>query len=1560
MKYKRFSKFLVCVLALIMALSTTSVVSLAAGIWSGGIAQVIPAQTNDGFYLIQSGEDLAWFAAQVNGDAGNATMKARLMNDIYLNDVENMENPKSWTPIGDYGNTGRVFSGILDGRGFTIYGLYISNLSSYQGLLGYVENGQVKNLNISNANISAGKYVGAVCGYACDGSSITQVVVDEKSKISGVEDVGGISGYLNKKSNISFCGFSGEIESTGYRTGGIVGCSFDGSTVSQSYNMGSVSSTSKYVGGIVGTNSASIVISCYNRGKISGDLRVGGIVGNNVGDIASCYNASEVASISDPPGLTGAIAAFYYLSDITECYYDSDLFTGKEDNGIPMPSDEMKRHSFVAIMNSSAGNFYYDYLNKNKGYPIMSWQADQNLWDGTVLQPKISNDGKYYLINNARELAWFAGLVNGTLEGVAQNTSANAMLLNSIVLNIGTLGSESNIWTPIGSEFNEYTGEFAGNGFSVRGMYIPEGDGIGLFGAIGTNAQITDLTITESYINGGDAVAPVVGINYGRIHGVKVIYTTVNGVNHVGGVVGENGNDGIIVETSSIYSDVTGEERVGGIVGYVMLGSNISTCCSNNTVTGKTSVGGIVGETEGGIPGDTVGSISCSFNAGSVTATESYAGGIAGRISGGATVSNCYNTGTVSAESKAGGIAGQLMQQSNINCTYSIGNVVGTDESSDDINAIVGVLTNGTIENSYFDKERYAVDDSHATGLRTTQMTGSNAMSSLAGFSHDFWDPTPDTEFFVNYPQLVTFVSSADYDLYDISVESVEYLKKGLICKVISTNETSYYKTLSEASAKIGTGTGIIEITDDLNMGSEIIVTGNVTIIPTDDTITVTRVQHYFDQVFTVKNGGVLNFGADDATYETLVIDGNNVTDITNTEFASSLITVEKGGTFNCYDVFTTDNTALNGGFVYNQGEVNFYGGSVTDGTAIQAGGVIYNKGDVNIYAIEMANNSAKLAGGAIFNAGGEVNIETGADIHNNTSGEGGAMYVGGGTVNLRGGSIYLNSASYGGAISIAQNGKVMLYDGSVYNNTATVSGNGVYNEGTLNFYAGGYIDASNDVFLPTGEKITMMAKSVYSSPIVTVTPETYYEGAQIAEGKFTAMNAGLCAITPEGEIQWHMNSSGRLANEIKYVLKASFFESDEVPYTSIEEAMADIGDKPAIIEVIDDITLKETVIIKSDITFVSDGAPHTISVSEGFEGPMFKVVEGAVLSFGNHADVFDTDVIYINGTNVTADTLVDVQDGTVKIYSGTVIFGADNIESAIKSADTIEMYGGKVTENTTTKGAIYVADGVFNFFDGTIFDNTKVAVYSNGTFNIYDGAGVDESNVVYLTDGKIINVQEPDPVYDEEGNEVVQEYIIPEKIATIDFERYYVDTPIISTKDDISKYSGKFSVVDPVYYVDENGVLRADYHELKDNATIKLGQDYIYNLSINSYTVKSLCLQLKNTNAAVYNKDSAVKTEEEKIGTGDRVVLLDSSGTVYRELSVIIYGDVDCDGDVNANDSFITKMYIYGWYKPEQFSSAQLEAMDVNHDGSVDENDALIMEDIGIGVGGIDQSYSD
>ncbi len=1550
MKYRGIYKILVCVLALIMAMSATSIVSFAA-VWSGGMSSVIPAQSNDGFYLIESAEDLAWFANQINSDAGNVTMKGRLLCDIYLNDVENADYSKVWTPIADYSTNGRTYSGIFDGKGYTIYGLRVNSSNDYQGLFGYLSGAQIKNLNLSSAMISGASEVGAIAGYSDNTSSITSCTVN--ADIIGDTNVGGITGYLINNGNISNCAFSGSIKATGNRVGGISGCVAFSSTVSQSYNLSSVYSSGKFVGGICGTNSGGIIISCYNRGTVSGSLRVAGISGNNVGDVSCCYNASNVLSTTEPAGLTGAVVGYHYAENVTNCYYDATLYTGKEDYALAMESDAMMRHSFVDSLNEMGGNFYYDFILANNGYPILSWQADQNLWDGTVSEPQLSIDGKYYYINNPRELAWFAGLVNGTLEGVEQNTYADAMLMNSIVLNVGNLAEGSNVWTPIGDGGVEYNGEFVGNGFTVRGLYIPSGEVVGLFGTVSQSGSVSNITVAESYLSGTSRVGSIVGSNNGTVERTKTIYTTLIGDDGVGGIAGENG--GSVINSSSVYANINAVTNAGGIVGENLIDAVVETCCSSSTVTAETNAGGISGKNSG--------DISFSFNSGEVTATDSYAGGITGRLIA-SNITNSYNKGTITATSKVGGIVGQLTERGSIDVTYSVGSVYGAI----DANAIVGGLSSGSVSNSYFDKNKVNVMDSYAKALTTTQMTGNNSLDNMTGFSHQYWIATEDSDYFVYYPQLNTFATSGDFDLYDISVESVSYLKDGLICKVIDSNETSYFATLAEAMEKIGTGEGIIEILENMTLDTTANVTGNVTVIPANESIEVKRGKYFYDAPIVVNDGAVLSFGSDDVDYFALNLNGNNVNDITNQNFPESMIVVQSEGTLNIYDAAFTNCRALNGGVVSNNGVTNLFGGSYSDSTAVNNGGVVYNKGELNVYAAEIFNNNSKLAGGVIYNAGGEVNINTGADIHNNTSGEGGAFYVEKGSFNMLGGSVYSNSAPYGGAFYVGSNGKINLYDGSVYENSAAISGSGIYTVGTVIFYSSGNIDTSNDIYLPLGKTVTMGAKSAFSSSIAVITPEIYAEGLSVIEGDYTAMNASLCLVTPEGETSWHINSGGNLTtSEIKYVLTASFFQSDEVPYTSLEDAMEDIGENPAIITLIDDITISETVLIQSNITFESDGNPHTISAAEGFSGPMFEVVDSAVLSFGTSVDVQDDDVLFVDGTGVSADALILVESGaTLEIYSGTVIYGADSIESAVKSVGTVEMYGGKVTENNTTVGAIYIMDGEFNFFSGTIFDNSNVGVYSNGTLNITDGAGVDESNTVFLTDGNVINVLKPEKIIisteDPETGEIIEELVdpevvIPNLIAKVDFEKYYVDSSVISSnEEDISKYTGKFTLADATYTLDENNIIRADNFVLKSTSSLNMTEDKIYGFSVNTYTAKALALQFENLNVAVMTKDGTIKGEDEKIGTGDMVVLLDESANDYRQLPILIYGDINGDGDVNGSDAFIVSCFVYGYLPVDGFTSIEIQAMDVNHDGSVTEKDVTIIENVGLLMGSVSQ----
>ena len=117
-----------------------------------------------------------------------------------------------------------------------------------------------------------------------------------------------------------------------------------------------------------------------------------------------------------------------------------------------------------------------------------------------------------YLLTNRKELYWFAGLVDGTLEGVAQNLNACAILQNDIVVNENaTKDSRANVidnvhfvWYPI-SDREYFRGKFLGNGHSIYGLLTddscPEQEEFaGLFCRAWNPKDVIGVTINDSHV----------------------------------------------------------------------------------------------------------------------------------------------------------------------------------------------------------------------------------------------------------------------------------------------------------------------------------------------------------------------------------------------------------------------------------------------------------------------------------------------------------------------------------------------------------------------------------------------------------------------------------------------------------------------------------------------------------------------------------------------------------------------------------------------------------------------------------------------------------------------------------------------------------------------------------------------------------------------------------------------------------------------------------------------------------------------------------------------------
>lgn len=286
--------------------------------------------------------------------------------------------------------------------------------------------------------------------------------------------------------------------------------------------------------------------------------------------------------------------------------------------------------------------------------------------NATVYQPAVETTDKYdidddsmkenvYEISNAGQLYWFAGLVNGTLDGVKQNKLANAVLTANITVNENLLDSlqydaEGNVsngsdfisWTPIadwmGNRTTQYSGTFDGNNKTVSGLYF-NGDStcIGLFGSSESDGNIKNVGVVDSYFKGND---------------------------HVGGVCGNNAGTITNCYNAGNLTAIESSATIGGICGYNN-GGTVTNCYNTGTVTATGSAASV-----GGVCGCSIELILNCYNIGTVTATGSDAdiSGICGYNFG--PIKNCYyladtedeNGGKTAAQFASGEIAYLLSQ----------------------------------------------------------------------------------------------------------------------------------------------------------------------------------------------------------------------------------------------------------------------------------------------------------------------------------------------------------------------------------------------------------------------------------------------------------------------------------------------------------------------------------------------------------------------------------------------------------------------------------------------------------------------------------------------------------------------------------------------------------------------------------------------------------------------------------------------------------------------------------------------------------------------------------
>ena len=274
----------------------------------------------------------------------------------------------------------------------------------------------------------------------------------------------------------------------------------------------------------------------------------------------------------------------------------------------------------------------------------------------------VLEDGKTETVNS---YMWVENLLQ--LQAMETKLDGYYALRNSIDANYS---ADSNYYYPvnntddkkgfasIGDDINKFTGRFDGLGYDIFDLNIKRADEkyVGLFG-YAKGAVIRNFTLNSGSVTGGSNTGAAVG---------KAVNSTVENIINT-------------ADVNSNTADLTG--GTGGIVGTADR-TAISGLINTGTINGVNNVGGIVGNITGGfIGGET-------YNLGAVTGTGQNVGGIAGTASS-TTIGNdedaftIYNQLNITGSYNVGGIAGNI-NNTTVQNVANTGTVLATGSKADD------------------------------------------------------------------------------------------------------------------------------------------------------------------------------------------------------------------------------------------------------------------------------------------------------------------------------------------------------------------------------------------------------------------------------------------------------------------------------------------------------------------------------------------------------------------------------------------------------------------------------------------------------------------------------------------------------------------------------------------------------------------------------------------------------------------------------------------------------------------------------------------------------------
>ncbi len=326
-------------------LSTVKAIAFTTTIIKIPLTSSVTSFTNGATYTIKDAEQFERLASLGQGGKSGAGATFELINDIAFgywqdtdgdgtaDDGEIFDAPSggsaytktNYVPIGVGGHQ---FSGVFDGKGHTVSGIYCKETNLNMGLFSSISGGTVKNIRVTNSFFdTSGSTISSSAGVVSnleDGGAVENCTVDSSVTIKGKRNSGGIAGSC-RASTIRGCYNGAAVSVSEGIVGGIAGYVDGGSLIACCWNSGSVSGISN-AGGIAGESitDGDTLQNCCNTGTVAvSSGNGGGIAGMGV-KVEYCYSAAAV--VSSASGIGAILGNFVNKnSSATGCFYDNQV-----------------------------------------------------------------------------------------------------------------------------------------------------------------------------------------------------------------------------------------------------------------------------------------------------------------------------------------------------------------------------------------------------------------------------------------------------------------------------------------------------------------------------------------------------------------------------------------------------------------------------------------------------------------------------------------------------------------------------------------------------------------------------------------------------------------------------------------------------------------------------------------------------------------------------------------------------------------------------------------------------------------------------------------------------------------------------------------------------------------------------------------------------------------------------------------------------------------------------------------------------------------------------------